>query len=211
MVSVITMLFATSCKKEYTITVQSNNNSYGTVSGGGEYKKGTTATLVASPNTDYIFVGWQDNNTENPRKVEVNGNATYIATFMARPNNPADDFVGTYALTGTIHATLPIVGEYSMPMDDTEATIELSGNDGDVLITVMDRTVTAHVTQSGMVVEPMVIPLTIESYSFQFTATFPLITKPTNGVSQFQVQISATYGSMTVPGTVDVTATRLEE
>ena len=67
------------------ITVASNNNAWGTVSGGGTYNEGSTITLTATPASGYRFVTWNDGNTQNPRTVTVTGNATYIATFEAIP------------------------------------------------------------------------------------------------------------------------------
>ena len=67
----------------YTVTAISNNDAYGTVSGGGRYEEGTVAVLTAMPNGDYYFVSWQDGNTDNPRTVIVAADATYIATFEA--------------------------------------------------------------------------------------------------------------------------------
>ena len=65
----------------HTITVTSANPTMGTVTGGGTYNGGTTATLTATPNTGYHFVQWQDGNTQNPRTITVTGDATYTATF----------------------------------------------------------------------------------------------------------------------------------
>ena len=70
---------------QYTLTVVSNNTAWGTVSGGGTYNEGATATLTATAATGYRFVQWQDGNTQNPRTVTVTGNATYTATFEAIP------------------------------------------------------------------------------------------------------------------------------
>lgn len=75
----------TGCKKNYTITVKSNNDAWGTVTGSGTYKGGETATLSAIPAQGYYFNCWNDGNTENPRKVVVNGNAEFIATFSDTP------------------------------------------------------------------------------------------------------------------------------
>ena len=62
--------------------MQSNNNAWGTVTGGGTYNEGTSVTLTATPATGYHFVKWQqDGNTQNPRTVTVTGNATYTAVF----------------------------------------------------------------------------------------------------------------------------------
>ena len=70
---------------QYTITAVSNNNAWGTVTGGGTYNSGATATLTATPTNGYRFVSWQDGNTQNPRTITVTGNATYTATFEAIP------------------------------------------------------------------------------------------------------------------------------
>jgi uncharacterized repeat protein (TIGR02543 family) len=58
------------------------DESMGSVSGGGTYQAGETATITATPKDGYAFVGWQDGNTQNPRSVEVTGNKTYTATFV---------------------------------------------------------------------------------------------------------------------------------
>lgn len=68
-------------EKPYTLTVQSNNTNYGTVSGGGTYYSGTTATLSATKKSGYRFVQWSDGNTSATRTVTVTGNATYTAVF----------------------------------------------------------------------------------------------------------------------------------
>ena len=65
----------------HTITVKSNNDSYGTVTGGGHYDCGKTATLTATPKTGYTFVKWNDNVTTNPRTITVTADTTYTATF----------------------------------------------------------------------------------------------------------------------------------
>lgn len=67
----------------YTITVNSNNTTMGTVSGGGTYNAGSTATITATANTGYAFSHWQDGNTQNPRTITVSANASYTAYFEA--------------------------------------------------------------------------------------------------------------------------------
>lgn len=66
---------------KYTITVNANNDAYGTVTGGGVYDSAATATLTATANEGYKFVKWNDDNANNPRIVTVTSNATYTATF----------------------------------------------------------------------------------------------------------------------------------
>ena len=81
-VAVVTLMF-TSCKKEYTITVQSNNEEWGTVKGSGTYAKGAEISIEAIAKNGYKFVSWQDGNTDNPRSITVKSDETYIATFAA--------------------------------------------------------------------------------------------------------------------------------
>lgn len=62
-------LFAT-----HNVQVIANNNALGTVTGSGEYKEGTTATLTATPNAGFRFVNW------TKEGVEVSTDATYLFT-----------------------------------------------------------------------------------------------------------------------------------
>ena len=62
-------LFAT-----HNVQVTANNNALGTVTGSGEYKEGTTATLTATPNAGFRFVNW------TKEGVEVSTDATYLFT-----------------------------------------------------------------------------------------------------------------------------------
>lgn len=85
LVAMMVVLTMTGCKKSYTITVKTNNDAWGSVTGSGTYKDGETATLSAIPAQGYYFICWNDGNTQNPRKVEVKGNETFIATFSDTP------------------------------------------------------------------------------------------------------------------------------
>ena len=67
----------------YTLTVTAGTG--GTVSGGGTYNYGATATLKATPSAGYYFVKWSDGNTNASRTVTVTGNATYTAMFEQDP------------------------------------------------------------------------------------------------------------------------------
>ena len=75
----------------YTISVSSNNNSYGTVSGGGTYAAGAARTLTASvASSSYQFLGWKKNggstyvSTSASYNVTVNGNDSYVAEFAPK-------------------------------------------------------------------------------------------------------------------------------
>ena len=65
---------------EYTITVTCNSQQ-GTVSGSGVYAEGTLVTLTATAYKHYNFTQWTDGNTDNPRKITAERDATYTAEF----------------------------------------------------------------------------------------------------------------------------------
>lgn len=63
------------------VVVVSCNPSQGSTSGSGSYVSGSSATISATPNSGYIFAGWNDGDTTNPRTITVTGNAHYVALF----------------------------------------------------------------------------------------------------------------------------------
>ena len=82
----------------YTLTVTADTG--GTVSGGGTYNYGATATLKATPSAGYHFVKWSDGNTNASRTVTVTGNATYTATFEQDPYLNLDKTSLTFEAAG---------------------------------------------------------------------------------------------------------------
>ena len=94
-------------RNEYHITTAANPEEGGTVTGAGTYYYNDTATLVATPNTDYIFLCWSDGVASNPRLAKVTGNANYTALFhmTGTPNytvtvSPNDSNLGTTTGSG---------------------------------------------------------------------------------------------------------------
>lgn len=63
----------------YTLNITAGTG--GTVTGGGDYETGTTATIKATPNTGYKFVKWSDGNTNATRTVTVTADTTLTAVF----------------------------------------------------------------------------------------------------------------------------------
>lgn len=67
------------------VSVTLSPDGAGIVAGAGDYDWGTTATLTASANEGYAFVGWSDNgvmvSTDNPYSFEVTESVTLIAVF----------------------------------------------------------------------------------------------------------------------------------
>ena len=113
----------------YNITVESDNPDWGTVSGGGEYFLGDTATIEALPNIGYEFLHWNDSIIDNPRDIVVTQDSTFVATFGRRQyiitvesNHPEWGSVaggGTYYYGDTIEiAATPNLGHVFSGWDD---------------------------------------------------------------------------------------------
>ena len=72
----------------YTISVSANPASGGTVSGGGSYQSGTSATVNATANSDFSFVNWTENgsqvSTTTSYTFTVNDNRTLVANFQSQ-------------------------------------------------------------------------------------------------------------------------------
>ena len=62
----------------FTITANVNNDAFGSVAVESDC---STATLTATANACYQFVGWNDGNTENPRLVTLSSDTTLTANF----------------------------------------------------------------------------------------------------------------------------------
>ncbi|MBQ9473505.1 MAG: M6 family metalloprotease domain-containing protein [Bacteroidales bacterium] len=65
----------------HTVTARSNNTVMGSVTGGGTYAHGTTATLNAQPALGYRFNHWSDNLMTNPRTITVLSDTVITAYF----------------------------------------------------------------------------------------------------------------------------------
>ena len=78
------------CVKEYTITVVSNNDAWGTVTGTGTYAFGEEITITATPATGYYFQRWDDGVNTNPRIVTVEGTKIYTAVFASNDGGDTD-------------------------------------------------------------------------------------------------------------------------
>lgn len=73
--------------EQYTVQVTAGTG--GSVTGGGTYNTGATATLTATPDPGYGFTSWSDGSTANPYQLTVTEDVTLSATFSQ----------GTYVLT----------------------------------------------------------------------------------------------------------------
>lgn len=71
----------TATVRKYAISTAVSSSGGGTVTGGGTYEYGKTATLTAKANDGYKFVKWNDGNKSATRTINVTGAATYTAYF----------------------------------------------------------------------------------------------------------------------------------
>jgi len=72
--------------QEYTLTININPSGAGSVTlnpSGGVYVAGTTVTLTAVANSEYVFNSWSGdiNTTENPISIVIDSDKTIIANF----------------------------------------------------------------------------------------------------------------------------------
>lgn len=107
--------------QQFTVTTNVTPAEGGSVTGGGPYNYGSTATLVATPNAGYEFVEWNDHNTSSTRIVTVTEDVTYTATFQLQSHavtvNVDDPSHGTVSGGGSyIHGTDATVQAY--PAED---------------------------------------------------------------------------------------------
>lgn len=83
----------TEIKPEHEIAVRANDTLWGNVTGGGTYPEGTSAELVALPNSGYEFDCWNDGNSDNPRNITVTEDQVYVASFKTMG---FDDYESTH-------------------------------------------------------------------------------------------------------------------
>ena len=77
---------------KYLLTVDVNNEAYGTASGGGEYAPDTEVELKAEPKAGYTFVKWSDGDTNATRTYVTTSEATTItAEFKAEGGGNPDE------------------------------------------------------------------------------------------------------------------------
>ena len=81
--STVTAIFA---PNQYVLTVQSADESLGSVAGSGTYNYLDTVSISAIGISHHHFVQWNDGNTENPRQVVVECDTTFTAFFAIDTN-----------------------------------------------------------------------------------------------------------------------------
>ena len=139
----------------YAISVQSNNDEWGSVSGGGSYVVGDRVTLEATPALGYAFSHWSDGGTENPRQFSAMENRNEVAYFVhvgtvninAETDNAERGSVsgsGTYTIgDNVVLSAMPMLGWMFDHWDD--------GNTDNprTIVATESRTYTAFFVRAG--------------------------------------------------------------
>ncbi len=68
-------------KQQYTVTIEVNDSTMGSVTGMGTYEQNDTITIAATPHKGHIFKQWSDGVTDNPRTMIVTADVTIKAIF----------------------------------------------------------------------------------------------------------------------------------
>ena len=138
---------------QYTISTEVNDAERGGVSGGTTADYLSEVTLTATANYGYHFARWQDWNTDNPRTVQVKGDATYSAVFekntytiTAQSANDIQGYVYAPSQAEYLdHITLTAIPEYGYHF-----TQWMDGNTDNprTIVLTCDTTFTAEFAQT---------------------------------------------------------------
>lgn len=105
----VTVVALPSCTKKYHLTVEVNDPSMGKALGSGDYEPNAEVEISAQPESGYIFVRWNDGNTDNPRKVRISSDLTFTAFFEPYQDGMPQFETGTMTDgTGKEYKTLKI-------------------------------------------------------------------------------------------------------
>ena len=97
-----------SCTKTYHIEVTSADATMGTASGTGDYTANKVVDIQALPASGYVFVRWNDDNTNNPRKITVSSDLKFVAYFEKYEEGPLFDIGTVTDREGNEYPTLNI-------------------------------------------------------------------------------------------------------
>ena len=145
-------------KDSYTVTVSASPAEGGTVTGGGDYYKGDTATVTATPNSGWYFTAWYDKtgalaSTQQSYSISVFGNRSYYAKFKkdTQLNVPQSATVG-YKSTVTVTATAEDMPEgYFVALYDGET--QLAKGDKKAVSYTMTKKMTESKTLTAKVID----------------------------------------------------------
>ena len=214
-------LTATYTINQYTVTVESDDEVMGSVSGTATEDYLTNITITATANPGYHFVRWNDNSTVNPREVSVTENATYTAYFTYNQYtvsvSSASTTMGTVApATSTLNflssveiSATPKTGyhftQWNDGNTDNPRTVTVS-EPGDLSFTASFDTNVYTVTTA---VNDEAMGSVTESSSVKHFKSIALVATPNYGYHFTGWSNGATTESITIQTTKDTTVTAL--
>ena len=80
---------------------------------GGSYETGTSVSVTATPDSEYVFVDWSNGSTQNPLSVSVNSNQTLTANFEKRKYPLTMNIVGEGTVSEEIISAGRTTTEYT--------------------------------------------------------------------------------------------------
>lgn len=81
--------------EKFTVTLTASPSAGGSVTGAGQYAKGSQVTIKAVANSGYTFTKWSDNDTNAQRTLTISGNVTLQAIFTANPGGAGSEGGGS--------------------------------------------------------------------------------------------------------------------
>ena len=158
----------------YAVTATANDAAMGTIAGAGEYGKGSTATLTATPNDGYLFVNWTKGGevvaTTQEYSFTVTAAVELVANFEAAPEEVHNVTV-SYVCGGNKIAdnqTVAAVGE------TTAKTVEAPAIFG---YTFASWTLGAGITSADATANPISINIVAGASDYTLTANYTEIPK----------------------------------
>ena len=160
----------------YAITATANDEAMGTIAGAGEYGKGSTATLTATPNDGHLFVNWTKGGevvaTTQEYSFTVTEAVALVANFEAAPEEVHNVTV-SYVCGGNKIADDQTVAAVGVTTPKTAEAPEIFG------YTFASWTLGAGVTSADATANPISINIVAGASDYTLTANYTEIPKIT--------------------------------
>ncbi len=163
---------------QYTLTVQSNNESIGTIIGEGTYNHLDTVVITATPIDHHHMVCWNDGNRDNPRQVVIVCDTAFTAIFAIDTHTVSA--VANEVARGTVTGS----GNYAY---GTACTLTAIPHEGYQFLSWGD----------GNTENPRVVTVTGD---ITYTAFFESTTQGVTTVDASEISIYSTEGQIVVRG-----------
>ena len=116
-------LYALFDPKDYTVTISCTPTNGGTVAGGGTYMAYSTVTLIATPNSGYVFNCWTEDgevvSTQSTYSFSIHSNRQLVANFMKPAFFIGDVITNSDGSKGVVFYTNPTyTGGYMVALED---------------------------------------------------------------------------------------------